>query len=203
MDKFKNKYRIPSARAQWWDYGNNGFYFITICTADREYLFGDIKDNKMVLSDIGNIVQQEWEKSFEIRAELFCDVYVIMPNHIHGIIQIDKNGPDVKPATATVETHGRASLQTQMQPQSQSESQPQSKNYGIAYRTPKSISSFVAGFKSSATKRINEYRNTPKSLVWQSRFYDHIIRKQDEYIRIKQYIETNTCNWEKDKLYNV
>lgn len=206
MDKFKNKYRIPSARAQWWDYGNNGFYFITICTADREYLFGDIKDNKMVLSDIGNIVQQEWEKSFEIRAELFCDVYVIMPNHIHGIVQIDKNDPDgipVDDVINAVETHGRASLRTQMQPQMGSGSKSQSKNHGIAYRTPKSISSFVAGFKSSATKRINEYRNTPKLLIWQSRFYDHIIRNQDEYIRIKQYIETNTRNWEKDKLFNV
>ena len=190
MEKFKNKYRIPSARAAWWNYANNGFYFITICTAGREYLFGYIQNNEMVLSEIGNIVQQEWEKSFEIRTELFCDAFVIMPNHIHGIVQIDKNEPD------PVETHGRASLLQQ-----QSKLQPQSKKHGIAYRPPKSISSFAAGFKSSATKRINEYRNTPQLPVWQSRFHDHIIRNQDEYNRIKQYIETNPANWEKDKFF--
>ena len=181
MEKFKNKYRIPSARAPWWNYANNGFYFITICTAGREYLFGYIQNNEMVLSEIGNIVQQEWEKSFEIRTELFCDTFIIMPNHVHGIVQIDKIEP--------VETHGCASLQSQ------------SKNHGIAYRPSKSISSFIAGFKSSATKRINEYRDTPKLPVWQSRFHDHIIRNQEEYIRIKQYIETNTGNWENDKFF--
>ena len=108
MEKFKNKYRIPSARAQWWDYENNGFYFITLCPAEREYLLGYIKNNEMVLSDIGNIVQQEWEKLFEIRSELFCNAFVLMPNHIHAIVQIYKNGPDA--ITTIVETHGRASL---------------------------------------------------------------------------------------------
>ena len=219
MEKFKNKYRIPSARAPWWNYGNNGFYLITLCTAEREYLFGYIKNNEMVLSDIGNIVQQEWEKSFEIRTELFCDAFVIMPNHIHGIVRIYKNGPNAITAAATttttvtdanddaVETHGRASLQSQPRSQSRSKPQPQpqsqTENHGIAYRPPKSISSFVAGFKSSATKRINEHRNTPKLSVWQSRFHDHIIRNQDEYIRIKQYIETNPGNWEKDEFFIV
>ena len=126
MDKFQNKYRIQSARAQWWNYGNNGAYFITICIAGREYLFGNIKNYEMVLYDIGNIVLQEWEKSFEIRAELFCDAFVIMPNHIHGIVQIYQNGrdvitaddaatvnaaiDDVATADVVVETHGRASL---------------------------------------------------------------------------------------------
>jgi len=191
MEKFKNKYRIPSARALWWNYADKGLYFITICTAGHKYLFGNINNNEMILSDIGVIVQQEWEKSFEIRKELFCDAFVIMPNHIHGIVRIDKTNHDG--AIPPVETHGRASLQRQ------STNKPQ--NHGIAYRFPKSISSFVAGFKSSATKRINEYRNIPKLSVWQTRFHDHIIRNDDDYIHIKRYVETNAINWGNDKFF--
>ncbi len=193
MEKFKNKYRIPSARAPWWNYANDGVYFITICTAGRDHLFGEIQNEQMILSEIGKIVQQEWEKSFEIRDELFCDAVVIMPNHIHAILRIDNINVDVN-----VETHGRASL-----PSTQNQStpnQPPKKN-GIAIRPPKSISSFVAGFKSAATKRINDFRRTPKMGVWQTRFHDHIIRNENEYNKIKNYIETNPANWAHDKFF--
>lgn len=76
------------------------------------------------------------------------------------------------------------------------------KSIGVAYRSPKSISSFVAGFKSAATKYINEFRNAPKLPVGQSRFHDHIIRNNAEYQRINNYIETNPRNWENDKFFN-
>ncbi len=72
-DRFKNKYRIESARLKSWDYGWNASYFIAICTANREHLFGEIIHHEMILSEIGQIVLQEWEKSFEIHRELFCD----------------------------------------------------------------------------------------------------------------------------------
>lgn len=103
--KFKNKYRNDSARASWWNYANDGAYFITICTANRELLFGDISNNEMNLSDIGSIVNEEWNLSFDIRAELFCDTFVIMPNHIHAILCIE-NGTQI-----SVGAHGRAPLQ--------------------------------------------------------------------------------------------
>jgi len=182
MKKFKNKYRIPSSRAQWWDYGSNAAYFVTICAANRECLLGKIENNEMVLSDIGCMVQQEWEKSFEIRNELFCDAFAIMPNHIHAIVRIDKNdNVNSDNIDVFVETHGRASL----------------------HRSPKSISSFIAGFKSSATKRINEIRNSAKLPVWQSRFHDRIIRNEDEYNRIKQYIAANPINWINDEFFST
>jgi len=126
-------------------------------------------------------VLNEWNISFEIRSELFCDTFIIMPDHLHAILRIDN------PRRIIVRTHGRASVQLLNQ------------NSGIAYRPPKSISSFVAGFKSSATKQINELRNTPKLPVWQPRFHDHIIRNNGEYQRIKYYIESNPENWEKSK----
>lgn len=134
MEKFHNKYRISSARKPFWNYADDGLYYITICTFNRELIFGQIEDYSLVPSAEGKIVVEEWNKSFEIRKELFCEAFVMMPNHLHAILRIEN-----------VETHGRASLQ---------------KKYGIAYRPPKSISSFVAGFKSSSTKRINECRDS-------------------------------------------
>jgi len=198
-DKFLDRYRNESSRLPGWDYSREGIYFITICTANREYLFGMIHNKKMKLSEIGEIVKTEWEKSFSIRTELNCVIDTIMPNHIHAILHIghisrrdaqsnicrDARPPNCRDARPCVPTIRGDNSQT-----------------GVAYRSPKSISSFVAGFKSSATKRINKHRRSPGEAVWQSRFYDHIIRDKDEYWRIRQYIKNNPANWGMDRFYN-
>jgi REP element-mobilizing transposase RayT len=199
-------------------------YFITLCTANRENNLGNIVNGEMVLSPIGAIVKEEWEKSFVLRKELFCDVYVIMPNHIHAILWIDQNGEtgvktgnicdfgDVEndgndgndgnvKTHGHVETHGRASLQIPEQTQPPFDNSVKN-NYGIAVRVPKSISSFVEGFKSSSTKQINQFRQTPKSPVWQTRFHDHIIRDEKSYHTIFSYIETNPERWDEDSLFS-
>lgn len=181
MEKFKDKYRIPSSRAGWWDYSNTGFYFVTICTFNRENIFGKILNGVVELSELGVIVQQEWEKSFLIRAELFCNEYIIMPNHIHALVEII-NKPDCRDARPCVSNNSND-------------------NASLPIRTPKSILSFVAGFKSAATKRINQFRQKPKHPVWQSRFYDHIILNESDYFNTKNYIVENPSNWEKDKLF--
>jgi REP element-mobilizing transposase RayT len=121
------------------------------------------------------MVLDEWEKSFTLRTELFCDTFVIMPNHIHGLLRIDngENGrTDARPCVCT-ET-----------------------NYGVAIRKPRSISSFVAGFKSAVT---TEARKTNRAFGWQPRFHDHIIRNDVEYQRIFNYINNNSKNWDTDK----
>ena len=87
--KFKNKYRIDTVRAKWWDYSNNGSYFVTICTKDREHFFGEISDAKMKLNEIGEIVVREWTRIAEIRPHIFLDEFVVMPNHFHGILIVD------------------------------------------------------------------------------------------------------------------
>ena len=170
---FQNKYRIESTRLKNQDYSSNGYYYITICTKNREWLLGNIVGGKMQLSVIGEIVLQGWNDSFVMRAELFCDQFVIMPNHIHGIVIIEK-------PVHHVETHGRASLHP--------------------YRTPKSVSSFVAGFKSAVTKRVNEIRQTPGVPLWQSLFYDHIIRDEKSLQGIREYIVDNPMNWQTDEM---
>jgi REP element-mobilizing transposase RayT len=179
-DKFLDRYRNESSRLPGWDYSREGVYFITICTANRECLFGEIYNKNMKLSEIGKIVEMEWEKSFTIRTELNCAIYTIMPNHIHTILRIGHDSRRGARPYVPTDNNSRT---------------------GVAYRSPKSISSFVAGFKASATKRINKYRTSPGEPVWQSRFYDHIIQNKDEYLRIRQYIKDNPANWEIDRFY--
>ncbi|NLW48285.1 MAG: hypothetical protein GXY86_13250 [Firmicutes bacterium] len=211
---FKNKYRIPSARLKGWDYSSLGWYFITICIKNKEgYLFGEVVDNEMRLNGYGQIVREEWENSFRIRRELTCRTYIIMPDHIHGLVgiiksNVNRNGNGNANANVNgnvyentyahengngngnVETHGRASLPIPTNPSNSINQNPK-----IPQRMPRSISSFVAGFKSAATKRINEMRGTPGEPLWQPRFYDRIIRDEKEFFAVQRYIDENPMRW--------
>jgi len=99
MGIFKNKYRIDSARLAGYDYSNPAWYYVTICTKGMREWFGEVEENKMILNDCGEIVKEEWLKTKEIREKVDLDYFVIMPNHLHGIVIIE--GPEV------VETHRR------------------------------------------------------------------------------------------------
>lgn len=198
MAKSKGRYRDESIRAQWWDYSSDGLYFITGCTTGRECTLGKIADKTMFASPIGEIVLEEWYKSFEIRKELSCDIFQMMPNHVHAILRIEtglSDSPQMVRATgkANLGSHDRATGQKQ---KFDPENIP---NTGVAYRPPRSISSFMGGFKSSATTRINQLRHTPDLPVWQSRFHDHLIRNFEEYRAIYLYILNNVKNWKEDK----
>ena len=189
----RRKYRIASARAAWWDYSREGRYFITVCTANRKCLFGQILQGELYASPIGEIVLQEWEKSFEVRQELFCDAFVLMPNHLHAILRIENENAEPHGSAAVLpDPSDIPEVSGGMKPHDRAAVQP-------PRRSPRSISSFMAGFKSSATKMINEYRNTPGQPVWQARFHDHIIRNDTEYRRISDYIINNPVNWRYDK----
>mgnify|MGYP000168028279 CR=1 FL=1 len=104
-EKYKDKYSTKSSRLTGWDYSTDGAYFITICAKDHQCFFGRIINKKMHLNEIGKIAKKEWIKTAEIRNNIQLDEYVIMPNHIHGILWIYNNKP-----MATVETHCNASL---------------------------------------------------------------------------------------------
>jgi putative transposase len=221
--KFQNKYRIPSARWQEWDYSSEGLYFITINVVNHECLFGTISDKEMYLSEFGQIAADEWNKSFEIRKELFCDTYVIMPNHIHAILRIENHvethGSASENANTNantnpyiVETHGRASencnasdctsdIVQPIETHSSASLRSRRNGNGIAFREPKSISSFVGGFKSAVTTRINTLQQTKGKPVWQERFHDHVIRDYEEFRRIGAYIDSNIENWKEDRYY--
>ncbi len=175
MEKYQNKYRIPSARMQGWDYANEGAYFITICTTHRFHYFGEIENNKMKLSEIGKIVELEWLKTFEMCPDmnLIMGVFVIMPNHFHAIVIIGEN-----------------QYNSQWDIDYKNKFESQSKN----------LASIVRGFKIGVTK--NAHIINP-NFAWQSSFHDHIIRNDQEFQQIISYIENNPENWEQDQFFKL
>lgn len=178
------KHHRHSTRLREYDYSSPGNYFLTICTDRRQCLFGEIVDGVMELSEFGQIVAEEWERSPILRPNLELDVWVVMPNHFHGIIRIiDTVGTNyeraqcIAPLTLPIVHTNKL------------------------HRKPQSLGSFVAGFKTAVTKRINAIRETPGVPVWQRNYYDHIIRNKAVLHRIRQYITNNPQSWHSDRLH--
>jgi len=180
MTKFQGKYRIESARAKWWDYKNEGHYFITICTKDRAYLFGDIKDGEMILNEFGKIVSDCWFDLPNHYNNIFLGAFQIMPNHIHCIIGVDNSK-----LNDTVET-GLKPVCT--------DENPEIKIHGVF--------EFIRALKSFSSRKINEKRNVKGVTNWQERFHDHIIRNEAEYNRIRDYIINNPKKWNDDCFFD-
>ena len=204
MDKFQNKYRIPSARWQTWDYGSNGAYFITICTQNRRHFFGEIIDSTipdesiMHLNDMGEIAEKYWVEIPQHFPFVSLGNFVIMPNHMHGILIIDN--PTI------VQTRLIASLSDLQSPTPESTSEnnstPTTKTGGITGdKNPmfhENISRIIRWYKGRCSFEI---RKTHSDFGWQSRFYDHIIRNSASYENIQNYISNNPRNWNKDKFH--
>ena len=190
MDKFNNKYRIPSARLQSWDYGANGTYFITICTKDRQHLFGDVSDGTMQLNELGQLAEKYWVEIPQHFPFIELGNFVVMPNHTHGILIIDKMDTVLPVDTPNVET-----LQCNV-----STIPNANKNEQMAKISPKSgtISTIIRSYKSVVSKNA---RLIHADFNWQSRFHDHIIRDAQSFETIQDYIANNPMNWEKDKFY--
>jgi len=178
-DKYKGRYRIESARLKNWDYGWNAAYFVTICTHGREHYFGDIINGRMQLSEIGHLANKYWSEIPKHFPFVELDSFVVMPNHVHGIVIINKPNDE-----RYVETQNFASLPSE----SRNKFGPQSKN----------LASIIRGFKIGVTKNA---RIINADFAWQSRYYDHIIRNDESLFRIRDYIKNNPLKWMKDKFY--
>ena len=173
------KHHRRSIRLKGYDYSSAGAYFITLCTHHRECIFGEIMDGAMHLNPYGLIVASAWKQSSVIRQEIELDEWVVMPNHVHGIVVITHNSsgvPDIAGANGRLPPP-------------------------ISPMKPRSISSFMAGFKSFTTKRINILRDTPGNVVWQRNYYERIIRDERALNNIRRYIQMNPINWELDRLH--
>ena len=185
MSLYHNKYRIESTRLKGWDYSSEGSYFVTICTQDRDNLFGRVANGKMELNQYGKIVNQCWFDLPNHYDNIRLDEFVIMPNHVHGIIIIDNriNYVDVetglKPVSTVIPTETVVPNDTIF---TNKTTKPM-KHHGLF--------EFVRAFKTFSGRRINELRQSQGKPVWQPRFHDHIIRDNDEYYRIRQYIINN------------
>lgn len=196
MDKFKNKFRIETTRLKGWDYCNNGAYFITICTQNWQQFFGEIYNGEMQLSKIGEIADKYWKEIPNHFPSIILDNYVIMPNHVHGVLIISESNRSFNPAT--VETLHATS---KSEPTQENDNFDKSKNKKLSDISPKagSISTIIRSYKSAVTKHA---RMINKRFGWQARFHDHIIRNNKSYDKIINYIETNPYYWKDDKFYN-
>lgn len=167
-----NIHHRVSIRLKEYDYSQPGEYFVTICTKNRECLFGDVMNGKMILNEYGKIAQQFWVEIPNHYPNIELDEFIVMPNHLHGIIII------------SVGIQNFESLPKRNQ---------------FQHIIPKSIGSIIRGFKIGVTKWFRQ--NTEIYNVWQHNYYEHIIRNEKSLNEIREYIINNPINWEKDHNY--
>lgn len=166
-----------SIRLRGYDYTQAGVYFVTIVTHGRECLFGDVVEGEMRHNASGEIAQTCWEDLVNHYAHVELDAFVVMPNHVHGIILLNDTrvgvdvGAGLKPAP-TMATN------------------PSPKRHGL--------SEIVRAFKTFSARRINMMRDMPGYAVWQRNFYERIVRSEHELEQIRAYIENNPTSWLSD-----
>ena len=161
-----------SIRLRGYDYSRAGAYFVTICTQNRECLFGEITDGRMMLNDAGRMAEQCWQAIPDHFPHVELDAFVAMPNHVHGILFI---------VDTPVGAKNFSPLQSGQRP----------------HGTSKSIGSIIRGFKIGVTKWMRAHTNV--HVVWQRNYYEHVIRNDDELNRIREYIAKNRAQWELDR----
>ena len=209
LEKFQNKYRIPSTRLIDYDYTNNGYYFITICTQGKKHFFGEIINNAMNLNTCGIIAQSCWLELPKHTKHISLAEFVVMPNHVHGILIIDKTVETLHATSAfpqanneniiPIETlHTMSAFPNEVSGISNETPTTQNQMSAISPKA-NSISSAVRSYKSAVTKAA---RNINSEFNWQARFHDHIIRNDESYLKISDYIVTNPSNWIKDIFYD-
>ncbi|WP_028298709.1 transposase [Olivibacter sitiensis] len=182
-----NIHHRRSIRLKGYDYAQTGAYFITLCCQKRAHLFGEIVNGKMILNEYGLIAHDEWENTLEIRPNISLGAFVIMPNHVHGILIINDSG---EPPSTT----------------------PKEEN---KFKSPsKTIGAIIRGYKGATTKRIKRLISTGESPIssgapkidlstpiWQRNYYEHIIRNEKAFYNISNYIINNPAKWAEDKFY--
>lgn len=174
---FKNKYRSNSLRLKSWDYSKSGGYFVTMCTQLKHFQLCQIVNERVKLNNSGEIVQAAWHNIPQHFPNIILDEFVVMPDHVHGIIIIDRNNVDV-----AYMQHVRKNARKNIDP--------------IKYRVERSkmlLSRVIQQFKSTVTREINKKYNT--KFKWQRNYYEHIIRDEPELQRIRKYIRENPAKY--------
>ncbi|NDJ75482.1 MAG: transposase [Chloroflexi bacterium] len=174
-----DRHHRRSIRLKGYDYAHEGAYFVTICVFEHECLLGEVVNGVVELSEFGSVVEREWLHTPDIRPQVDLDYFVIMPNHIHGILVINDDGP--------VGAYCNTPLQTTDQTRLQSPSQ--------------TVGAMVRGFKAAVTKRVNIMRESPGAPFWQRNYYEHIIRNEQSLYTIRHYVATNPARWAEDRYY--
>ena len=175
------KPQLPSRRSvrlQGYNYRQKGAYFVTICAYQKSCLFGQIRDGGMVVNDLGMVINECWQQISQVRRGVETDAFVVMPNHIHGIIF----KLDVEPVDSAAQSFRENRL---------SASISRSASLGV----------IVGQFKRAVAIRSRALAIQPKQPVWQRSFYEHIIRNERSLDDIRKYIVENPARWHDDSLY--
>jgi putative transposase len=175
-----------SIRLKGYDYSQPGVYFVTLVTWGRECLFGEIQSGEMRLSSFGRLAEIEWRR-LAIRYErIIEDEFIVMPNHIHGIIWIVEKDEDenVGARQNHIEMTGNVPLASPLP--------------GLRPPLAASLGAIVGAYKSTTARLINGMRRSPGTPVWQRNYHEHIIRNEREWGAIRAYISNNPLNWEQD-----
>lgn len=192
-------------RMKGYDYSQPGLYFITICCHDKKHLFGKIIDGQMVLNNAGQIAQKCWLEIPKHFPNVILHEFVIMPNHVHGIIEFtptvgakyfspDNDDDTAKHFLPDNDNDISKNISTKINDNSGA------KNISPLPKSPsKTVGSVVRGFKIGVTKWMR--KNTDVYDVWQRNYYENIIRNAQSYQRISKYIENNPAKWKDDRFY--
>ena len=159
-----------SIRLPHYDYGDAAAYFITLTVHNRACIFGNVADGAMVLNDTGTIIVPEWSRTPIIRSQVALDEYVVMPNHFHALVAIERSRRGVS-HTPSDKFHSPS----------------------------QTLGAIVRGFKSATTKSINELHGTPGSVLWQRNYYEHVVRSDKELQCVREYIVNNPIQWALDR----
>jgi len=172
---FQNKYRSQTTRFSGWDYASNGYYFITICVHNHECVFGNVKNGEMILNEMGRIADLYFHDIPNHFSYTKINKHIIMPNHVHGIIQVDRSSDHV------VEARHGAPLRKRF--------------FGPLQKH--GIPIIINQYKGSVKRWCNQNNI---DFLWQSRYHDHIIRDECGLQNIYDYIVNNPLNWKTDEL---
>ena len=163
-----------STRLRDFDYASSGAYFVTICTAQRAQLFGEIADGQMVLNDVAQVALETWSAIPEHFSNVSLDEFVVMPNHIQGIVCIERPPVGAQHAAPLHSASPRFNVDAG------------------------SLGAIVRSFKAAVTKRARATSSNPDLHVWQRGFHDHVVRDTSDLERIRTYISVNPLEWHSD-----
>jgi putative transposase len=187
-------HRRQSIRLPGYDYAQPGAYFVTLCTQDRACLFGEVLDGGMRLNPAGDVVAGTWQWLSRQYVYLENDAWVVMPNHLHGILVIHPNGRGgsrTAPTRTTDNETGPSSTVMANLPESHTAIT------GPPRRKP--LGRLIGAFKTVSTKQVNAMRGTPGLPLWQRNYYEHVIRDDESLDRIRRYIVDNPSRWAVDR----
>ncbi len=170
--RFKGRYRTTTTRLPQYDYGKAGFYFVTICTHNRLPYFGDVVNTDPDLSAIGHIAYDCWLAIPQHHTHVVLDAFVIMPNHVHGLIQIVDSVPAADPAGNSL-----------------------GNRFGPLQKG--GLSAIVQSYKAAVTRVCRQQGHD--HFKWQARYYEHVVRQDGSLDRIRQYILDNPRKWAENR----